>query len=79
MAKLRMSSKTHRLELVKNFLSLPVIQHDRLTKDLELEDMFKTVGVVFNEKTIQQKCPKQPFGQPIGGEYDCCLLSTCHH
>ena len=61
MAKLRMSSKTHWLELVKNFLSLPVIQHDRLTKDLELEDMFKTVGVVFNEKTIQQKCPKTTF------------------
>ena len=35
-------SKTHWQELVKKFLTLPVIQHDRLTKDLELEDMFKT-------------------------------------
>ena len=42
LTKLRMSSKTHWQELVKNFLTLPVIQHDRLTKDLELEDMFKT-------------------------------------
>ena len=42
LTKLRMSSKTHWQELVKKFLTLPVIQHDRLTKDLELEDMFKT-------------------------------------
>ena len=35
-------SKTHWQDLVKKFLTLPVIQHERLVRDLELEDMFKS-------------------------------------
>ena len=35
-------SKIHWQELVKKFLTLPLIQHDKLTKDLELEDMSRT-------------------------------------
>ena len=35
-------SKTHWQDLVKKFLTLPVTQHERLVRDLELEDLFKS-------------------------------------
>ena len=35
-------SKTHWQDLVKNFLTLPSTQHERLVRDLELEEMFKS-------------------------------------
>ena len=35
-------SKTHWQDLVKKYLTLPVTQHERLVRDIELEDMFKS-------------------------------------
>ena len=35
-------SKSHWQDLVKNFLTLPSTQHERLVRDIELEEMFKS-------------------------------------